>query len=369
MVFIFSTIVLILFVYLLVDSKKVFYDSKKVILEKNAKAYSEYQLYQYYSNIETENKQLALLHISRAIHIVRNDKYYLSRGNIRKSMNQNHLALSDLNESLLLNPNNTLALYSRGQVHRLLNNMHNAYNDWNLAKELGSVDAEQALDRYFKNFSIEITNPSAVLSMRNWVKSKEREIKQYNPVFSLLAKKPISQINYRDLLNCYDWQVKRFEILIRDKFRCCDCGELSEKLHVHHKYYIKDLMPWEIDSLGLVSLCRGCHNKRHEKEIIKVYKNVGDKLFLTDEYADFCFRCYNTGYIPQYGHVENGICFLCRGENSKTIFSKRLIALSKIKQNIFQSQKSKLSKITDEISIDYYLKYIYKETNYDNLPF
>lgn len=290
-------------------------------------------------------------------------------------MNQNHFALNDFNKSLSLNPENTLALYCRGEVHRLLNNMHNAYNDWNLAKELGSKGAEEALNRHFNNYSIEITNPSAVISMRTWLKSKEREIIQYDSVFSLLDKKPTSQINYWDLLHCYEWQVKRFEILIRDKFRCCDCDELSEELHVHHKYYIKDAMPWEIDNLGLVSLCRVCHEKRHEKEIIKVYKKVDDKLLWTNEYTDFCFRCYNTGYIPQYRHVENGICFLCRGENPKTIFSKRLIQLSEenfffTSTRIFQYKNSELSKITGEISIDYFLKYILKETNFDDdLPF
>lgn len=28
-----------------------------------------------------------------------------------------------------------------------------------------------------------------------------------------------------------------------------------------------------------------------------------------------CPRCGGTGYLPQFKHVENGICFLCRGDH------------------------------------------------------
>ncbi len=26
-----------------------------------------------------------------------------------------------------------------------------------------------------------------------------------------------------------------------------------------------------------------------------------------------CYRCHGTGYFPEYNHVEDGICFRCRG--------------------------------------------------------
>jgi hypothetical protein len=26
-----------------------------------------------------------------------------------------------------------------------------------------------------------------------------------------------------------------------------------------------------------------------------------------------CDRCNGSGYIPRYNHIENGICFKCRG--------------------------------------------------------
>ena len=61
-------------------------------------------------------------------------------------------------------------------------------------------------------------------------------------------------------------------VLRRDNFQCQDCNEKSNELHVHHNYYIKDSMPWEIDDSALTSLCKKCHTIRHEKEDIKVYK-------------------------------------------------------------------------------------------------
>lgn len=29
-----------------------------------------------------------------------------------------------------------------------------------------------------------------------------------------------------------------------------------------------------------------------------------------------CVRCNGTGYLPQFKHVENGICFKCRGSGA-----------------------------------------------------
>ena len=32
-----------------------------------------------------------------------------------------------------------------------------------------------------------------------------------------------------------------------------------------------------------------------------------------------CPRCGGTGYLPQYRHIENGICFKCRGAKVITL--------------------------------------------------
>jgi hypothetical protein len=66
------------------------------------------------------------------------------------------------------------------------------------------------------------------------------------------------------------WQRKRLEILDRDGWtcRCCD-KESSDKIpiqfHVHHLWYERDLLIWEIDNEGLVTVCDECHKKLHNE--------------------------------------------------------------------------------------------------------
>ena len=33
-----------------------------------------------------------------------------------------------------------------------------------------------------------------------------------------------------------------------------------------------------------------------------------------------CPRCGGTGYLPQYSHIEGGICFKCRGNKGKRYY-------------------------------------------------
>lgn len=34
-----------------------------------------------------------------------------------------------------------------------------------------------------------------------------------------------------------------------------------------------------------------------------------------------CYRCGGTGYLPEFKHVEGGICFRCRGRKEITRIS------------------------------------------------
>lgn len=165
-----------------------------------------------------------------------------------------------------------------------------------------------------------------LLYLRNeWIENKRIEIFEYESVIDLIQKTSVNQISYSKLLKCFEWQFKRFKILVRDNFCCVDCGEIDDKLHVHHKYYLKNTMPWEIDDLALVSLCRKCHTNRHENEIIKVYNSTGNNSNSSDYQITRCPKCFGTGYLPEFNHVEDGICFLCFGDIvHKTIFSDRL---------------------------------------------
>lgn len=83
-------------------------------------------------------------------------------------------------------------------------------------------------------------------------------------------------------------------------------------LNVHHTYYIKGKAPWEYEDDALITLCEDCHKKAHLTHI-PVYREIDRKRLLYCN-AIKCSRCNGSGYLPQYEHVENGICFKCWGE-------------------------------------------------------
>lgn len=81
-------------------------------------------------------------------------------------------------------------------------------------------------------------------------------------------------------------------------------------LNVHHTYYIEGKKPWEYEDSALVTLCENCHKKRHEETPTPVYASDMSIIGLTM----ICPKCGGSGYLPQYTHVEHGICFKCNGE-------------------------------------------------------
>lgn len=135
-------------------------------------------------------------------------------------------------------------------------------------------------------------------------------------------------MTYTELLQQKEWWSKCNQILSRDRFTCRDCrnigfhngGSFIKKynasdlplngLNIHHTYYIKGYMPWEYDSGALVTLCTNCHKKRHQNSSVPYYNH---EMMLIGN-LNVCDRCGGSGYLPQYSHVENGICFKCGGE-------------------------------------------------------
>jgi len=83
-------------------------------------------------------------------------------------------------------------------------------------------------------------------------------------------------------------------------------------LNVHHKYYIEGKKPWEYDNDALITLCQDCHKLEHQTKQTPVYRSLHEKNIMG--YAQICDRCDGSGYLPQYSHVEGGICFKCQGE-------------------------------------------------------
>ena len=179
-----------------------------------------------------------------------------------------------------------------------------------------------------------------------------------------------NQINYQELLSTFEWQAKRNEILLRDNHRCEKCklsatgphvhydeskkeysyisddgteylqyiknseGQIIPErvprtiitnkpyhLEVHHKYYILNKLPWEYNESALVTLCNWCHSEIHTNETILVYQN--ESLIDFEELIP-CNRCNGTGFIPEYSHVQGGICFECHGNRfNNSLYTKK----------------------------------------------
>ena len=89
--------------------------------------------------------------------------------------------------------------------------------------------------------------------------------------------------------------------------------ENIEGLNVHHKLYVRGKKPWEYSEDHLITLCESCHKETHLKEEIPIYRSINSSLIKESETCP-CTRCYGAGYIHQYKHIQNGICFECWGE-------------------------------------------------------
>jgi RNase P subunit RPR2 len=145
---------------------------------------------------------------------------------------------------------------------------------------------------------------------------------------------------YEDLLDSR-WYAFRHWIIERDNYRCKSDGckfvsnaqvfqidricrgdqnfqlsnltilidESNLGLSVHHNYYIEGKRPWEYEPSAVITVCPTCHKKIHDTTKIQIYTNSG----LVNTTPVTCNRCGGSGYLPQYSHIENGICFKCWG--------------------------------------------------------
>jgi hypothetical protein len=114
--------------------------------------------------------------------------------------------------------------------------------------------------------------------------------------------------DYESLLNTPEWQQKRVEIITRDRGICQRCGTGEMPIQVHHTYY-KDTLPWEYDNDALISVCEACHKAIHLTEKIPFLDSEGNPIIKFNK----CLRCHGFGFISNFNHIQNGICFRCRG--------------------------------------------------------
>lgn len=86
----------------------------------------------------------------------------------------------------------------------------------------------------------------------------------------------IQSERYRALLKRPEWFRKRYLILRRDGEKCINCGSKSQ-LNVHHKQYHAEksgklIEPWNYKLKYLVTLCRACHMRGHQKYQVRIFK-------------------------------------------------------------------------------------------------
>jgi hypothetical protein len=125
--------------------------------------------------------------------------------------------------------------------------------------------------------------------------------------------------DYEAAMNSYGWKKMREAILSRDGYECTECGS-SDNLNVHHNYYVQGHAIWDYPPSALTTLCHDCHQEYHRTHSIPVYNRVprpGEKL--NRIYLKECPRCGGDGYLPQYSHVEDGVCFLCWGSGYREL--------------------------------------------------
>ncbi len=70
------------------------------------------------------------------------------------------------------------------------------------------------------------------------------------------------------------------------------CGDKNNPLHIHHKRYINDNLPWEYQDDDLITLCEYCHKwiERSQKEIIGFDFSKLKALKLAN--GNYIIRCF-----------------------------------------------------------------------------
>jgi hypothetical protein len=89
------------------------------------------------------------------------------------------------------------------------------------------------------------------------------------------------QSEYYEKLKDPRWQKKRLEVFQRDEFTCQSCLDGENTLTVHHRYYDKNVEPWDYPLKSLVTLCESCHQMEYEdqyeidKQLVRAVRAAG----------------------------------------------------------------------------------------------
>lgn len=121
----------------------------------------------------------------------------------------------------------------------------------------------------------------------------------------------VDMITYEDeIKNNLEVDIEAFWLIEYgiENFSCKD----GTKLEVHHKCYRKNVPIWDQNESEYVTLCNICHEIIHNNQLIPFYNENGRIIqFMTP-----CLKCNGTGYLKQFQHISNGVCFSCYGQGS-----------------------------------------------------
>lgn len=125
-------------------------------------------------------------------------------------------------------------------------------------------------------------------------------------------------MKYSDKLKSPKWQKKRLEMLERDNFTCQCCGDTETMLHVHHKKYEWQRLPWEYPDSGLITVCNHCHLAIHAIMQAEINFN-GDirKLPIGDKMPAISKGDITEPIFPLYATIDTTLVICSINENNE----------------------------------------------------
>ena len=171
----------------------------------------------------------------------------------------------------------------------------------------------------------------------------ENRTKNYT---ELIEEYQSQNIPYSALLETFEWKSVRNLILKKYNYTCQKCFKKEAKpaweylqnqnlrvgiflddegqyqfsevriFDIHHKYYIKNRLPWEYDNDAYLPVCRPCHLKLHEILEIKTFHSVKDGEVLE---TIQCQSCNGIGYQSANHREFQVYCPHCEGKGYQEV--------------------------------------------------
>lgn len=124
-------------------------------------------------------------------------------------------------------------------------------------------------------------------------------------------------MTYAEKLKDPRWQRKRLQVLERDGFSCCLCGDKTTELHVHHRSYSKGKNPWDYDDSWLVTLCKECHENVERINLAMLLSSTQSPTQFAA--LESVIRCFSLGLGPQ---VYDVLCAILHTHQKGVLFCK-----------------------------------------------